>query len=262
MPEDIWQHTQLVYVCSPGNPTGKVMDLAEWRTCSICPTDTASSSPPTNAIRKSTPTRPMPPLGALQAAHQLGGEDYGRLVVFNSLSKRSNVPGMRSGFVAGRRRNHGKIPALPHLPRLRHEPGRAGRQRGGLERRSARDRKPPPVPREIRRRHAHAAGSPRQSKQPDAAFYLWAQDGRCPTRNFARRLYRDYNVTVLPGSFLAREAHGINPGKDFVRIALVAAAGASAWKLRREFRNSLIKPLIRTSGKIMQRTAKHHRRSL
>ncbi|MDH4234937.1 MAG: succinyldiaminopimelate transaminase, partial [Gallionella sp.] len=99
LPEEVWQRTQLVYVCSPSNPTGRVMPLAEWRTLFemsdrfgfVIASDECYSE-----IYFDTP-----PLGALQAAHQLGRGDYDNLVVFSSLSKRSNLPGMRSGFVAG-----------------------------------------------------------------------------------------------------------------------------------------------------------------
>jgi hypothetical protein len=106
------------------------------RVCSRCPTVTASSSPPTSAIRRSTSTR-RPPIGALQARSALGREGYRNLVVFSSLSKRSNVPGMRSGFVAGDAHPEG-IPALPDLSWLRDEPGGPARLGGRLERRSAR----------------------------------------------------------------------------------------------------------------------------
>ncbi|MDP1996431.1 MAG: succinyldiaminopimelate transaminase, partial [Gallionella sp.] len=99
LPEAVWQRAQLVYVCSPGNPTGHVMPLEEWQTLFemsdrygfVIASDECYSEIYSNT----------PPLGALQAAQQLGRSDYKNIVVFSSLSKRSNVPGMRSGFVAG-----------------------------------------------------------------------------------------------------------------------------------------------------------------
>jgi len=101
VPEEIWRRTQLVYACSPGNPTGRVMDIEEWSRLFDLSDKYGFIIASDECYSELYPEEHVPPLGALQVAHQLGGEDYGRLVVFNSLSKRSNVPGMRSGFVAG-----------------------------------------------------------------------------------------------------------------------------------------------------------------
>jgi len=129
--EDVWQRTQLIYVCSPGNPTGRVMPLEEWKTLFelsdrhgfVIASDECYSE-----IYFSEK-----PLGALQAAHRLGRGDYKNLVVFSSLSKRSNVPGMRSGFVAGDASVIGEIRAVSHLSRLGNEPGDPGCQHRRLE---------------------------------------------------------------------------------------------------------------------------------
>ena len=94
VPEDVWRRTQLVYACSPANPTGKVMDIAEWSQLFDLSEKYGFIIAADECYSEIYPVEHLPPLGALQVAHQLGGEDYGRLVVFNSLSKRSNVPGI------------------------------------------------------------------------------------------------------------------------------------------------------------------------
>jgi len=220
VPEEIWRRTQLVYACSPGNPTGKVMNLDEWSRLFDLSDKYGFTIASDECYSELYPNEHVPPLGALQVAHQLGGEDYGRLVVFNSLSKRSNVPGMRSGFVAGcesilekfllYRTYHG----CAMNPAVQAASAAAWNDEAHVE--------------ENRRlyREKFAAITPLlqqelKVEEPDASFYLWAQTPISDTE-FARTLYRDYNVTLLLGSFLAREAHGLNPGTNFVRIALVA----------------------------------------
>lgn len=220
VPEEIWQRTQLVYACSPGNPTGKVMDIAAWSHLFDLSDKYGFTIAADECYSELYPDEHVPPLGALQVAHQLGGEDYGRLVVFNSLSKRSNVPGMRSGFVAGcesilekfllYRTYHG----CAMNPAVQAASAAAWNDEAHVE--------------ENRRlyREKFAAVTPLlqqalKVEEPDASFYLWARTPVSDTE-FAKALYRDYNVTLLPGSFLAREAHGHNPGTNFVRIALVA----------------------------------------
>jgi len=101
VPEGMWQHTQLVYVCSPGNPTGKVMDMAEWERLFELSDRYGFIIASDECYSEIYPDETQPPLGGLEAAYRLGRTDYRRLVMFSSLSKRSNVPGMRSGFVAG-----------------------------------------------------------------------------------------------------------------------------------------------------------------
>ncbi|MDQ5889084.1 MAG: N-succinyldiaminopimelate aminotransferase [Pseudomonadota bacterium] len=218
VPEDIWQRTQLVYVCSPGNPTGAVMPLAGWqqmfeladRYGFVIASDECYSEIWFDE----------PPLGALQAAQQLGRSDYRNLVVFSSLSKRSNVPGMRSGFVAG----DAKILEKFLLYRTYH--GCA--MNPTVQAASAATWNDEAHVEDNRQQYRakFAAVTPLLKPVldvdlPDAAFYLWAKAPICDTE-FARELYRQQHVTVLPGSFLAREAHGSNPGQNYVRIALVA----------------------------------------
>ncbi len=161
-----------------------------------------------------------PPLGALQAAQQLGRGDYKNLVVFSSLSKRSNVPGMRSGFVAG----DAKVIEKFTLYRTYH----GSAMNPVIQTASIAAWKDENHFAENRRLYAEKFGKVIELLKPvlpvalpDASFYLWVRTPIADTA-FAQQLYRDYNVTVLPGSYLAREAQGCNPGKDFVRLALVA----------------------------------------
>jgi N-succinyldiaminopimelate aminotransferase len=160
------------------------------------------------------------PLGALEAAQKLG-RDYSRLVVFSSLSKRSNVPGMRSGFVAG------DANILEQFLLYRTYHGCAMSPSVQAVSISAWNDETHVI--ENRRLYAEKFKTVTPMlentlgvEMPDAAFYLWAKTDM-PDTEAAIRLYRDFNVTVLPGSFLAREAHGINPGKHFIRLALVAS---------------------------------------
>ena len=223
VPVEVWNRTQLVYVCSPGNPSGKVMDLAQWKKIFelsdvygfVIAADECYSEIYFDEARK--------PLGALQAAQKLG-RDYSRLVVFSSLSKRSNVPGMRSGFVAG----DAKILEQFLLYRTYH--GCAMSPTVQAASIAAWNDEAHVI--ENRRLYAEKFSTVTPMlentlgvEMPDAAFYLWAKTEMSDTEA-AIRLYRDFNVTVLPGSFLAREAHGINPGKHFIRLALVAPLAA------------------------------------
>jgi N-succinyldiaminopimelate aminotransferase len=217
--EEIWQRTQLIYVCSPGNPTGRVMPLAEWKTLFelsdrhgfVIASDECYSE-----IYFSEK-----PLGALQAAHRLGRGDYKNLVVFSSLSKRSNVPGMRSGFVAGDAR------IIERFALYRTYHGSA--MNSAIQAASIAAWNDEAHVAENRRMYAEKFAKVVDILKPvlpveipDAGFYLWIRTPIADTA-FAQALYRDYNVTVLPGSYLARTAQGVNPGENFVRLALVAS---------------------------------------
>ena len=220
VPEGIWEHTQLVYVCSPGNPTGNVMNLAAWEHLFELSDRYGFIIASDECYSEIYPDEAKPPLGGLEAAHRLGREDYRRLVMFSSLSKRSNVPGMRSGFVAG----DAAIMEKFLLYRTYH--GCAMNPAVQAASAAAWNDEAHVVENRRLYREKFAAVTPLLQQnlavvEPDAAFYLWARTPIADTE-FALGLYRDYNVTVLPGSFLAREARGINPGRDFVRIALVA----------------------------------------
>jgi N-succinyldiaminopimelate aminotransferase len=220
VPASTWSRCQLVYICTPGNPSGAVMpveqlqqliELAD-RYDFVIASDECYSEiyPPDNT----------PPPGLLQAAHSMGRKDYRRCMVFHSLSKRSNAPGLRSGFVAGDaalmkgflryRTYHGC--AMP--PATQAASIRAWRDEHHVE--------------ENRRQyHAKFAAmvdvlAPVLDVQaPDAGFYLWP---RTPIADdvFARRLREQQHVTVLPGSYLSRDTDTGNPGSNHVRMALVA----------------------------------------
>ena len=220
VPESIWQRTQLIYVCTPGNPSGKVMDIAQWRTLFELSDRYGFVIAADECYSEIYFDEAEPPLGALQAAHQLG-RGLERLVMFSSLSKRSNVPGMRSGFVAG------DASILEKFALYRTYHGCAMNPAVQAASIAAWNDEAHVV--ENRRLYAEkfAQVTPLlqgklQVALPDAAFYLWARTDM-PDTEFAVRLYRDFNVTVLPGSFLARDAHGVNPGRNFVRMALVAS---------------------------------------
>jgi N-succinyldiaminopimelate aminotransferase len=219
LPEAVWQRTQLIYVCSPGNPNGRVMPLQEWKTLFEM-SDRYGFVIAADECYSEIYFGEDKPLGALQAAQQLGRGDYRNLVVFSSLSKRSNVPGMRSGFVAG----DAEILAKFALYRTYH--GCA--MNPAIQAATIAAWNDEAHVAENRRLYAEkfakviALLSPLLPvAKPDAGFYLWFRTPIADTA-FAQQLHRDYNVSVLPGSFLAREAHGINPGANFIRLALVA----------------------------------------
>jgi len=220
VPESVWLRTQLLYLCSPGNPTGKVMSLEQWKLAFMLSDRYGFTIAADECYSEIYFTEGEAPLGALQAAHLLG-RDFSRLVIFSSLSKRSNVPGMRSGFVAG------DATILEKFLLYRTYHGCA--MSPAVQAASVAAWNDEVHVQENRRLYAEKfdqvtpllQGS-METSRPDAAFYLWAKTDGSDT-DLAIRLYRDLNITVLPGSFLAREAHGINPGKGFIRMALVAS---------------------------------------
>lgn len=226
VPDDVLKRTQLAYVCSPGNPSGKVLSLAQWKNIFELSDQYGFIIAADECYSEIYFDEANPPLGALQAAHQLG-RDYKNLVVFSSLSKRSNVPGLRSGFVAGDE----KIIEAFTLYRTYHgcamNPAVQAASIAAwndeahvIENRTlyaAKFKTVTPLLQDLL-----------EVQLPDAAFYLWAKIKQNSTETIsdtelAIQLYRDLNITVLPGSFLAREAHGINPGENFIRMALVAS---------------------------------------
>lgn len=218
--KDIWQRAQLVYVCSPGNPTGHVMPLTEWERL-------FELSDRHNLVIASDECyseiyfdEAAPPLGGLQAAHALGRKDFKNLVLFSSLSKRSNVPGMRSGFVAGDaeilekfllyRTYHGSAMSPPF--QVASIAAWNDEAHVVENRRLYRQKFETVVP---------LLAEVTEVEMPQAGFYLWLKTP-IDDVEFAKHLYQQYNVVVLPGSLLARDAHGSNPGRNRVRIALVA----------------------------------------
>ena len=238
VPGDVWRRTRLLYVCSPGNPTGKVLDLGGWKEIFALSDRYGFVVASDECYSEVYFEDAAPPLGALQAAHRLG-RGYERLVVFSSLSKRSNVPGMRSGFVAG----DAAVLEAFLLYRTYH----GGAMSPAVQDASVAAWRDEAHVRENRRKYAEkfARVTPvlraaLNVEVPDAAFYLWAPTPIADTE-FARRLYAAQNVTVLPGSFLARESGGVNPGTNRVRMALVAETDECLEAARRvvEFAKSL-----------------------
>ena len=215
-----WEATQLLYVCSPGNPTGAVVPLDEWRQLFEL-SDRYGFVIASDECYSEIYFRDEPPLGALDAARQLGRDDFRNLIVFTSLSKRSNVPGLRSGFVAG------DATVLKQF--LLYRTYHGGAMSPAVQRASAVawDDEAHVVENRQKYRRKFAEVTPLlervlEIRLPDAGFYLWAGVPGGDDVGFARGLLAQYNVAVLPGSLLAREAHGVNPGSGRVRMALVA----------------------------------------
>jgi N-succinyldiaminopimelate aminotransferase len=223
VPEATWAATQLLYVCSPGNPTGAVMPLSEWQMLFEL-SDRHGFVIASDECYSEIYFRDEAPLGGLEAAAKLGRTDYKNLVMFTSLSKRSNVPGMRSGFVAG---DAALIKAFL-LYRTYHGSAMSPVVQAASV--AAWNDEAHVVDNRAQYRAKFAQVTPMLAEVldvalPDASFYLWTGVpdawGGSDT-DFARELLAQYNVTVLPGSYLAREAGGFNPGAGRIRMALVA----------------------------------------
>jgi N-succinyldiaminopimelate aminotransferase len=227
VPAEIWLRTQLLYVCSPGNPTGAVMPLAEWEKL-FALSDRHGFVIASDECYSEIYFKDEPPLGGMQAAAKLGRTDFRNLVSFTSLSKRSNVPGMRSGFVAGDaalmkkfllyRTYHGSAmsPVVQQASIAAWSDEQHVIDNRALYRRKFAEVTP-------------LLAEVLDVRLPDAGFYLWA-GVRGSDTEFARELLAQYNVTVLPGSYLARDGIGLdpetgksaNPGSGRIRMALVA----------------------------------------
>jgi N-succinyldiaminopimelate aminotransferase len=220
VPAAVWARTQLLYVCSPGNPTGAVMPLAEWKLLFEL-SDRHGFVIASDECYSEIYFRDEPPLGGLEAAIQLGRKDLRRLIALTSLSKRSNVPGMRSGFVAG--------DAALIKPFLLYRTYHGSAMSPVVQAASiaAWDDEAHVVDNRDLYRAKFAQVTPLLAgvmdvALPDAGFYLWARVPGGDDVAFALQLLAQYNVAVLPGSLLARESGGVNPGAGRVRMALVA----------------------------------------
>ncbi|MBS0321154.1 MAG: succinyldiaminopimelate transaminase [Proteobacteria bacterium] len=221
VPADVWARTQLVYVCSPDNPTGRVLTQADWNDLFALSDRYGFVIASDECYSEIYFDEAKPPLGALAAAQAAGRSGYPRLVVFGSLSKRSNAPGLRSGYAAGDaalvkafllyRTYHGSAMSgmVAHASIAAWNDEAHVRANRALYRAKFAAQQP-----------VLAAALP--CAMPEAAFYLWADVGGDDAA-FAGALHAAEGVTVLPGSFLARDTPTGNPGRGRIRIALVAS---------------------------------------
>jgi N-succinyldiaminopimelate aminotransferase len=221
VPETVWKRVRLLYACSPNNPHGRVMAQGEWKMLFELSDRYGFVIVSDECYSEIYFDESKPPLGALAAAKALGREGYPRLVVMGSLSKRSSAPGLRSGFAAGDRAvlekfvlyrtYHGSQMSnsvqLASIPAWKDE-AHVLENRGLYREKFAAfyERVNPVLP----------------LTRPDAAFYYWVAVPGGDDLAFTRALFEETHVTVLPGSYIARDAHGMNPGRGFVRMALVS----------------------------------------
>lgn len=217
---EMWNRCQLLYLCSPGNPTGAVIDQATIEKLIALADQHDFIIAADECYSEIYFDEENPPLGLLQAATNLGRDDYKRCIVFHSLSKRSNVPGLRSGFIAGDqtliqsflryRTYHGcAMPLYTQAASIL-----AWQDESHVIKNRA-------LYREKFDTVLRILQPVMNVQQPEASFYLWPEVPINDT-NFARELYKTQNITVLPGSFLSRPVNDINPGENRLRIALVA----------------------------------------
>ncbi|MBY4678029.1 succinyldiaminopimelate transaminase [Marinobacterium arenosum] len=220
VPAEIWQRCQILFLCSPSNPTGAVTDLATLKKLIALSDRYDFIIASDECYSEIYLDESQPPVGLLQACAELGRDDYKNCVVMHSLSKRSNLPGLRSGFIAGDaallgpflqyRTYHGcSMPIQTQLASIAawHDEDHV------LENRSQYRRKFDAV--------LNILSPVLDVNKPDASFYLWAPTPIADDQ-FAQGLFASQNVTVLPGRYLSREADGQLPGANYVRMALVA----------------------------------------
>lgn len=220
VPADVWQRCQLLFLCSPGNPTGAVIDTKTLQKLIALADEHDFIIASDECYSELYFDEAQPPVGLLQACAEMGRTDYRRCVVFHSLSKRSNLPGLRSGFVAGDgevlskfllyRTYHGCAMAIPN-------------QLASIA--AWQDEAHVKANRDAYRQKFDAVLGTLDGlidvQRPDASFYLWPKTDISDI-DFAQQLYAQQNITVLPGRYIARQADGVNPGENHVRMALVA----------------------------------------
>jgi len=220
VPEEIWRRCQLIFICSPGNPTGSVLSLTEHEKLLKLAEQYDFVIASDECYTELYDDEANPPQGLLQSAYQVGNASFKRCVIFQSLSKRSNAPGLRSGFVAGDaaivqqylkyRTYHGcPMPVPTQYASIAawqdEEHVRQNRQ----------------LYREKFTAFINILQGVCEISRPSASFYIWLKTPVSDT-DFAQKLFAQQNLTLLPGSFLSRDSEGINPGLNHVRIALVA----------------------------------------
>jgi len=220
VPEHIWQRCQLIYICSPGNPTGAVMSQADHQKLIHLAEKYDFIIASDECYSELYDDETNPPVGLLQSAYALGNTAFKRCVVFHSLSKRSNAPGLRSGFVAGDadvlqayfqyRTYHGCAMSLP----TQYASIRAWQDEQHVQENRR-------LYREKFIAFIEILSDVCAISKPAASFYIWLKTPITDTE-FAQQLFAQYNITVLPGSYLSRDFAELNPGQNHVRIALVA----------------------------------------
>ena len=218
-----WRRCQLLFICSPGNPTGATLNIEQLQTLLRLADEYDFIVASDECYSEIYPDEQHPPPGLLEAAAAMGRHDYQRCVVFHSLSKRSNLPGLRSGFVAGDadilrafflyRTYHGC--AMP----VQHQVASIAAWDDEAHVRENRA-----LYREKFSAVIDILSPVLELQQPQGAFYLWPKTP-IDDQRFARELFASQHVTVLPGSYLSREVDGRNPGRNRVRMALVAEPG-------------------------------------
>lgn len=218
--EQSWEDCQLLYLCSPGNPTGAVLSGEQLRKLIALADKHDFIIASDECYSELYFDEQQAPSGLLQACAEIGRDDYSRCVVFHSLSKRSNLPGLRSGFVAG------DADIIKQFLRYRTYHGCAmpiSTQLASIE--AWQDEKHVVANRDLYRskfdRVLEILQPVMNVQKPEAGFYLWPKIQGCDMQ-FAQQLYAQQNITVLPGQFLAREHRGVNPGAGHIRMALVA----------------------------------------
>jgi len=241
VPADVWQRCQLLYICSPANPSGSVMSAADFETVLTLAEKYDFVIASDECYSELYDDEANPPVGLLEVAAKMGNREFKRCVVFHSLSKRSNCAGLRSGFVAGDaeilkhyfayRTYHGCAMSVPtqyaSIAAWQDEAHVVENRRLYREKFAA---------------FVEILSDVCEIKKPPASFYIWLKTSISDT-NFTQQLFAQENVTVLPGSFLSREFEGVNPAANHVRIALVAplAECIEAAKRIKNFINSLPK---------------------
>jgi N-succinyldiaminopimelate aminotransferase len=220
IPDSVWARCQLLYICTPGNPTGSVIQIETLQKLIQLAQKHNFIIASDECYSEIYPAENNPPAGLLQAADAMGNSTFEKCVVFHSLSKRSNAPGLRSGFVAGDaevlkryfqyRTYHGCAMSLPtqyaSISGWRDEQHVLENREGYRQRFDA---------------VLDILGNDLDVNRPDAGFYLWARTPISDT-DFTLKLFQQENIAVLPGSYLSRTVEGITPGQNHIRMALVA----------------------------------------
>ncbi len=220
VPVEIWQRCQLLFLCSPGNPTGAVISSETLQKLIHLADEHDFIVASDECYSEIYCDESKPPIGLLQACAEMGRDDYRRCVVFHSLSKRSNLPGLRSGFVAG------DAAIMEQFLKYRTYHGCAMPVQHQLVSIDAWNDETHVQENRSFYREKFAAVLPilqevMKVEQTDASFYLWPETPLADDL-FAQKLFEQKQVTVLPGQYLSRTIDGVNPGKKRIRIALVA----------------------------------------